>query len=54
MYVQGVTSGVTHRRMTALVISITSHHAFIDAFLRVCGHRPWALPTGGEYSSTLV
>ncbi|KAI9574307.1 histidine phosphatase superfamily [Boletus coccyginus] len=35
-------------------ISITSHHAFIDAFLRVCGHRPWALPTGGEYLSTLV
>ncbi|KAN0097125.1 Histidine phosphatase superfamily [Tylopilus felleus] len=28
-------------------ISITSHHRFIDAFLRVCEHRPWALPTGG-------
>ncbi|KIK96134.1 hypothetical protein PAXRUDRAFT_826291 [Paxillus rubicundulus Ve08.2h10] len=30
-----------------LVISITSHHGFIDAFLRVCVHRPWDLPTGG-------
>ncbi|KAF9226835.1 phosphoglycerate mutase-like protein [Gyrodon lividus] len=28
-------------------ISITSHHGFIDAFLRVCHHRPWDLPTGG-------
>ncbi|KAF9236217.1 histidine phosphatase superfamily [Melanogaster broomeanus] len=28
-------------------ISITSHHAFICAFLRVCGHRAWDLPTGG-------
>jgi len=28
-------------------ISITSHHGFIGAFLRVCGHRPWAPSTGG-------
>ena len=41
--------GVAHTRMTVPVISITSHHGFIDAFLRVCEHRPWALPTGGEY-----
>ena len=40
---------VTYKKTTFPVISITSHHGFIDAFLRVCGHRPWALPTGGEY-----
>ncbi|KAG9317783.1 histidine phosphatase superfamily [Chiua virens] len=28
-------------------ISITTHHGFIEAFLRVCNHRPWKLPTGG-------
>jgi len=28
-------------------ISITTHHRFIDAFLRICEHRPWDLPTGG-------
>ncbi|KAG9317785.1 histidine phosphatase superfamily [Chiua virens] len=30
-----------------MFISITSHHGFADAFLRVCKHRPWYLPTGG-------
>ncbi|KIM58755.1 hypothetical protein SCLCIDRAFT_1218294 [Scleroderma citrinum Foug A] len=29
------------------LISITSHWAFINAFLRVTGHPDWALPTGG-------
>lgn len=28
-------------------ISITAHAGFIRAFLRVAGHRPWDLPTGG-------
>ncbi|KAG8218974.1 histidine phosphatase superfamily [Butyriboletus roseoflavus] len=42
-------SGVAHGRMTILVISITAHHGFINAFRRVCEHRPWTLPTGGEY-----
>jgi len=28
-------------------ISVTAHGGFIDGFLRVCGHRPWILPTGG-------
>ena len=36
------------------VISITSHSSFIDAFLRVAGHRPWALSTGGTQSYTLI
>lgn len=40
---------VADSMLTDPVISITSHHAFIDAFLRVCEHRPWALPTGGTY-----
>ncbi|KIJ69810.1 hypothetical protein HYDPIDRAFT_77920, partial [Hydnomerulius pinastri MD-312] len=28
-------------------ISITSHGGFIGAFLRICNHYPWSLPTGG-------
>ncbi|KIM58756.1 hypothetical protein SCLCIDRAFT_16671 [Scleroderma citrinum Foug A] len=28
-------------------ISITAHSGFINAFLRVTDHHPWALPTGG-------
>ncbi|KAF9236216.1 histidine phosphatase superfamily, partial [Melanogaster broomeanus] len=31
-------------------ISITTHGGWVGGFLRVCDHRPWILPTGGQCS----
>ncbi|KAH0825892.1 hypothetical protein J3R83DRAFT_7700, partial [Lanmaoa asiatica] len=40
----------SHRcELTVLSMSITAYGGFDSGFLRVCHHRPWFLPTGGEY-----